>query len=494
MTHAPSTPTVDAPTTGAGVAPASASVTFPSLTFLGAAGTVTGSRFLLESGGARVLVDCGLFQGERVWRRRNWEPLPVDPATIDSVVLTHAHLDHCGYLPVLVRHGFRGRAVCTPETARLAAIVMRDAAHLAEEDAEHANAYGYSKHAPALPLFDSGDAEKAIQLLSALDHDTPGTLPGNIGLELHRAGHILGSAYARLDVEGTRLMVSGDVGRPGHPLLLPPEPPADADVVVVESTYGNRAHHAPSDDVLADAVRRTIGRGGVVLVPAFAVDRTFVILMVLARLESEGRIPQVPVYVDSPMALRALEVYTEAIARGDSQLRPEVTGAGTPYRPAGLRLMPSREDSVRLNRPRVPCIVLSASGMATGGRVLHHLAQQLPEKRNSVVLTGFQVPGTRGHALLQGARQVKIHGRYVPVRAEVYVANAYSAHADAAQMVAWLSAMQPPDAAYVVHGEPDAAWALAGRLADELGWNAVVPRYLERVRLPHTGAAATLPG
>lgn len=456
-----------------------------SLTFLGAARTVTGSKFLVDGGGARVMVDCGLFQGERVWRRRNWEELSVDPAKVDAVVLTHAHLDHCGYLPVLVRNGFGGPAFCTPETAKLAAIVMRDAAHLAEEDAEHANVYGYSKHSPALPLFDSGDAEKAIALLQPVDHDTPTTIPGDVGLELRSAGHILGSAYAQLEVAGVRLLVSGDLGRPGHPLLLPPEPPRDADVVVVESTYGDRAHEPTEvgDEILADAIRRTIGRGGVVLMPAFAVDRTFVLLMTLARLETEGRIPTVPVYVDSPMALRALDVYKEAIREHDAQLRPEVTMASTAYRPSHLKLMPGLEESVKLNRPGRPCIVVSASGMATGGRVLHHLAHQLPNARNSVVLTGFQVPGTRGRALVDGEKQLKIHGRYVPVRAEVSFTNAYSAHADAAQMVEWLSEMEAPQTAYVVHGEEGAAWALADRLASELGWNAVVPRYLERVRL-----------
>jgi metallo-beta-lactamase family protein len=454
-----------------------------SLTFLGAARTVTGSRFLIDNDGNRVMVDCGLFQGERVWRRRNWEQLPVDAHKIDAVVLTHAHLDHCGYLPVLVRNGFSGPAFCTPETAELAAIVLRDAAHLAEEDAEHANAYGYSKHRPALPLFDAGDAEKAISLLTTVDHDTPATLPGEVGLELRSAGHILGSAFAQLEVSGVRMVFSGDLGRPGHPLLLPPEPPWDADVVVVESTYGDRRHEESGDELLADAITRTIGRGGVVLLPAFAVDRTFVLLMTLARLESEGRIPAVPVYVDSPMALRALDVYKEAIREHDPQLRPEVTMSSTVYRPSHLKLMPGREESVKLNRPGKPCIVVSASGMATGGRVLHHLEHQLPNGRNSVILTGFQVPGTRGRALADGEKQLKIHGRYVPVRAEVYVTNAYSAHADAAQTVQWLSGMKPPDTAYVVHGEEDAARALADRLARELGWNAVVPRYLERVRL-----------
>jgi metallo-beta-lactamase family protein len=454
-----------------------------SLTFLGAARTVTGSKFLVESGRTRVMVDCGLFQGERLWRRRNWAPLEVDPAKVDAVVLTHAHLDHCGYLPLLVRNGFSGPAVCTPETAELAAIVLRDSAHLAEEDARQANIGGYSKHRPALPLYDSGDAEKAISLLTPVDHGTPTTLPGDIGLELRSAGHILGSAFAQLEVAGVRLLVSGDMGRPGHPLLLPPQQPSDADVVLVESTYGDRLHQHEDDTLLAEAITRTLGRGGVVLMPAFAVDRTFVLLMTLARLESEGRIPSVPVYVDSPMALRAFEVYKKAIREHDPQVRPEVTMASAEYRPTHLKLMPSREESEKLNRPGKPCIIVSASGMATGGRVLHHLKHQLPNPRNSVVLTGFQVPGTRGRALADGAQQVKIHGRYIPVRAEVHATTAYSAHADAAQLVEWLSPLRPPDTAYVVHGEEDSARALADRLADELGWNAVVPRYLERVRL-----------
>lgn len=454
-----------------------------SLTFLGAAGTVTGSKFLVDTDGARVMIDCGLFQGERLWRRRNWEPLPVDPARVDALVITHAHLDHSGYLPLLVKNGFGGPAYCTPDTAELAAIILRDSAHIAERDAALADTLGYSKHKPALPLYDSGDAEKAIELLTPVEHNTPTTIVGDIGLQLRSAGHILGSAYAELDVEGSRLLVSGDVGRPGHPLLLPPEPPRDAATVVVESTYGNRVHEPENDDVLADAITSTVGRGGVVLMPAFAVDRTFVLLMTLARLESEDRIPAVPVYVDSPMALRALEVYKKAIHEHDPQLRPEVSTASTGYRPSLLKLAPGIEESEKLNRPRKPCIVVSASGMATGGRVLHHLKHQLPNSRNSVILTGFQVPGTRGRALADGEQQIKIHGRYVPVRAEIHVTNAYSAHADADQLVQWLSAMKPPETAYVVHGEKAASRALADRLAAELGWNAVVPRYLERVRL-----------
>ncbi len=457
--------------------------TRPTLRFLGAAGTVTGSKFLVETGEARVLLDCGLFQGDRAWRRRNWDNLPVDPGTVDAVVLTHAHLDHSGALPLLTRHGFSGPVLCTPATARLAAIVLRDAAHLQEEEALYANEAGFSKHSPALPLFDTADAEKAISLLRPLEHDERGTLPGGMTLHLRRAGHILGSAFAELEVEGVRVLFSGDMGRPGHPLLLPPAPPADADVVLVESTYGDREHEDSSDRALADVIRRTTHRGGVCLLPAFAVDRTPVLLMALARLKRAGEIPDLPVFVDSPMALHALEVYRDAIAGHDPDVRPEIGADRHLFEPTGLRLMPTREDSEQLNRPGRPCIIISASGMATGGRVLHHLADQLPNSRNSVVLTGFQVPGTRGRALADGARSLKIHGRYVPVRAEVTSLEGYSAHADAAQLVSWLADMRPPRVAYAVHGEPEAARALADRLGDELGWNAVVPEYLEKVRL-----------
>lgn len=464
-----------------------------SMQFLGAAGTVTGSKLLVDTGAGRVMVDCGLFQGARQWRRRNWEALPVDPAGVDAVVLTHAHLDHCGYLPLLVRGGFSGPVICTADTAHLASIVLRDAAHVQEVDAEHARTFGYSKHTPPLPLFDSEDAEAAIARLRPLAPGRAADLPGGARVRLARAGHILGSAFAELELGGVALMVSGDVGRPGHPFLLPPERPEPADVVVVESTYGDRRHDWSGNEQLALAVRRTVARGGVALLPAFAVDRTAVVLHSLATLEQDGSIPELPVYVDSPMALRALEVYRDAVARQDPQIRPEVRSPARLMEPRHLQLMSTRQESERLNFPAGPCVIVSASGMATGGRVLHHLAAQLPDRRNSVILTGFQVPGTRGAALADGARQVKIHGAYVPVRAEVVVVPGFSAHADAHDLVAWLSAMPAPDSAYVVHGEPSAAAALAERLEAELGWNAIVPQHLEKVRLVQRPAEREVP-
>ena len=453
------------------------------LTFLGAAGTVTGSKFLLTSGGHRVLVDCGLFQGQRDWRRRNWEPIPVDPASIDAIVVTHAHLDHSGYLPVLARDGFTGPVVCSADTGRLLSIVLRDAAHLQEEEARWAGQSGLSRHNPPLPLYVSADAEKALRLVSPLPQRQSRRLGGDMSVMLHRAGHILGSRFAAVTVGDVRIVFSGDLGRPDHPLLLPPEAPGDADYFVVESTYGDRRHPLEAIDDLASALTRTLERGGVALLPAFAVDRTAMLLHEIRGLVETGRVPNVPVYVDSPMALAALAVYRNAVHRGDDEFRPEVVAATDPFDPGRLQLVPDTGGSQQLNDPRKPCIIISASGMATGGRVLHHLEHQLPRSRNTVVLTGFQVPGTRGHALAVGATQVKIHGRYIPVRAEIANVRGFSAHADAQQAMGWLQGSVEPRTAFVVHGEPSAADAFASRLRDELDWTAVVPQHHERVRV-----------
>ena len=457
-------------------------MTRPTLTFLGGAGTVTGSRFLVETATSRVLVDAGLYQGLAELRRRNWDPFPVDPSTIGDVLVTHAHLDHTGYLPRLVRDGFRGRIVCTPETAELATIVLRDSAHLQEEDAAYANAMGFSKHRPALPLYDGEDVERTLPLLAPTSYGEPVALHGGPKAVLLPAGHILGSAIVSLEADGHRVVFSGDLGRPHHPLLAPRHAPPAADTLLVESTYGDRTHPDPDPGLLAEAVRRTVKRGGTVLVPAFAVDRTELVLMELARLTRAGEIPKVPVFVDSPMALAALAVYRRALARDGAGTRRQ--RGPDPFDPGDLRVVRDPEESRDLNEPPYPCIVISASGMGSGGRVVHHLRHQLPNPRNTVVLTGYQAEGTRGRRLLDGAREVKIHGRYVPVHAEIVSVEDFSVHSDADETLDWLRrAAAPPTTTYVVHGEQHAAAGLARRITDELGWTATVPTLGERVLL-----------
>jgi metallo-beta-lactamase family protein len=458
----------------------------PILQFLGGAGTVTGSRFLLATRDARVLVDCGLFQGGKQLRLQNWAPFPVDPAGIDAVVLTHAHLDHCGYLPALVRDGFAGPVFCSRYTAELATIVLDDSARLQEEEAAYASRHGYSKHRPPLPLYTQDDARRAEGRLEAVAFDESVDVAPGIRAVLRPAGHILGSATVALSTghRDRTLLFTGDLGRPNHPLLRPPVDPCDADVVVTESTYGNRHHDEASGiDTLASAITRTAERGGMVVIPAFAVDRTEVVLMALGRLGEEGRIPRLPIYADSPMALAVLDVYRDANASGGVELR---NAAGTdPFDGAGpLHAVRSPLESRALNDLRYPSIIISASGMATGGRVLHHLAHRLPDPRNTIVLAGFQAAGTRGQQLADRATSVKLLGHYVPVRADVIQIGAFSAHADADELVAWHGrSPRAPDATYIVHGEPHASEALQQRLTEELGWNAVVPNAGERVRV-----------
>ena len=453
------------------------------LRFLGAAGTVTGSKFLLEHDGRRTLVDCGLYQGERAWRRLNWQPLPVAATSISDVVLTHAHLDHCGHLPALVREGFAGPTWCTQGTAALAAIVLRDSAYLQEEDAEKARLWGFSRHDPPRPLYNAADAEKAIASFRPTDYHQGRTVDSGAGLSFSRAGHILGSASALVTLGEATVLFSGDLGRSGHPLLLAREAPPAARTVVIESTYGDRTHPAdgsPAHQILAEVICRTIGRGGSVLIPAFAVDRTELVLHALSTLSAAGAIPAVPVYVDSPMALAALDVYRSSAVRQD--LRPDL--------PARLVALPdlhtahSAQESMQLNEPRRPSVIISASGMATGGRVVNHLQHLLPDARNAVILTGYQAVGTRGRQLAEGATELKMFGRYVPVHAEVVTDPGFSVHADAAELLSWLQALPAaPETVYVVHGEPGSARSLAARVRAETGWCAVVPELGERVRV-----------
>jgi metallo-beta-lactamase family protein len=448
---------------------------------------VTGSKFLVDTGRARVLLDCGLFQGARALRRRNWEPFLPPAGEIDAVILTHAHLDHCGYLPALVRQGFAGRVFATGYTAELAEIVLRDSARLLAEEAEQANSYGWSKHHPALPLYTETDVDRAVRLITAIEPGQPAPIASQTTLTLHHAGHILGSTWAYLEFTGSHrscsLASSGDLGRSAHRLLRPPDPFTGADVLLVESTYGNREHDDErARHAFADTITRTLNRGGSVIIPAFAVDRTEVILRTLRDLREAGAIPSAPVLIDSPMALAALRIYQKAIASRSCELRPEIIADGADaLDPGRMQELRSAAESMTANKPLLPSLVVSASGMATGGRVLHHLRHLLPDPRNTVLIVGFAAEGTRARDLANGARTIKIHGQYVPVRAEVAQTDAFSAHADAGDVLTWLADAPAPVTTYVVHGEPSAAVALRDRLDRELGWTAVVPALGERV-------------
>jgi metallo-beta-lactamase family protein len=458
------------------------------LQFLGGAGTVTGSKFLVSSGDTRVLVDCGLFQGLRELRERNWSDPPIRPDLLDAVVLTHAHIDHCGYLPRLVAQGFDGPVYVTRGTADLARIVLPDCGHLNEEEAEYANRKGFSRHDPAEPLYTEEDAWAATRLLRNVGYGVETEIAPNVSLRFSRAGHILGAASVaiRLGLSGPVVGFSGDLGRSSHPLLVAPDPPPDVDCLLVESTYGNRRHDDErAREQLAATISTTVDRGGTVLIPAFAVDRTEVILHHLATLSRSGQLPcGVPIYVDSPMALAALKVYREAIARGDADIRPSICDGADPFEIPGLTEVQNPEGSKSLNHPLRPSILVSAAGMATGGRVVHHLAHLLPDTRNTVVLVGYQAAGTRGRLLAEGATELKMLGRYVRVRAEIVDLPAFSVHADSAELLGWVqSAPTVPDTVYVVHGEPEASAALATAIAHAVDCTAVVPRLGERVQL-----------
>ncbi len=454
------------------------------LTFLGAAGTVTGSKFLVDDGRSRVLVDAGMFQGLRELRRRNWVPLAVPASSLDAVVITHAHLDHTGYLPALVRQGFRGPVILTRGTAELAELVLRDSAKIAQEDAEYAASTGYSKHEKPQPLYDLDDVEALLPQLRMVDFGVRTVVAHGIEATLQPAGHILGSASVLMEVGGGRLVLSGDLGRPNHPLLVAPPAPPPCEALVIESTYGDRDHDEGGLDALAEIIVETVQRRGIVLVPAFAVDRTEVILMALRRLTAEGRIPGVPIHVDSPMALGALRIYREALDRGDADVRPEVGPSALDFDRAVLTEARTVEQSRALNAATGPCIIVSASGMATGGRVVHHLKRLAPDGRNSIVLVGYQAEGTRGRDLVEGARMLKMHGEYVPVRAQVSHVEGFSVHADADELLRWIASdAEQPDVVYVVHGEPAASRVLADRVRDELGLLAVIPEDGEKVRL-----------
>lgn len=460
----------------------------PVLTFLGAAGTVTGSRFLVDTPQARVLVDAGLYQGHKELRLRNRMPFPVPPGSIDAVLLTHAHVDHTGYLPALTASGLRCPVYATEGTVALAGVVLPDSGHLQEEEADYANSRGFSKHHPALPLYTEADALASLEQMQVVEFRRETEVAPGVFATFRPAGHILGSSTISLRLSSASdrvVLFSGDLGRPQHPILCPPDPPGRPEVVVMESTYGDRRHDdSGTVEHFADAIQRTASRGGTVLIPAFAVDRTEVVLLLLKRLVEDHLIPELPVYVDSPMALRALTVYREAIADSSPDVDPALRGEADPFVDGNVTEIRDVAGSKALAGLSYPSIIISASGMATGGRVVHHLARLLPDRRNTVMLVGFQSPGTRGRSLADGATEVKMLGRYVPVRAEIVDLGAFSVHADYTELAAWLdSAEAQPETVILVHGEPQSSAALKEHLCSGSPRHVVVAQLGERVRL-----------
>lgn len=454
--------------------------------FLGAAGTVTGSMHLLEADGHRVLLDCGLFQGLKALRLRNWRDFPFDAGRLDAVVLSHAHIDHSGALPLLVRRGYRGPIFCTAATVDLLGVLLPDSAHLQEEDAERANRRGYSKHKPALPLYTAADADQALAQLRPVGSGQLFPVAGDIAATYRCAGHILGAATVEVHLgTDSRVVYSGDLGRYGRPLLPDPEPVPLADVLLLESTYGDRTHAKGTGEALASVVRDAAQRGGALLIPAFVVDRTQEVLWLLQRLEEEGRIPELPVYVDSPSATEVTEIYRRHPEDLDAESRRDIASGNDPLRTKRCTFCRTVEASKRLNDLRGPIIIVSASGMATGGRILHHLQHRLPDARNTVLLVGYQAAGTRGRSLQDGAKTLRMFGADVPVRARVETIHGLSAHADQLEILRWLGGFQhPPRQTYLVHGEPAAAAGLAAAIRARYGWTVTAAEDGGRANLP----------
>jgi metallo-beta-lactamase family protein len=457
--------------------------------FLGAAGTVTGSKFAVHVDGRTTLVDCGLFQGLRDLRVRNWEPLPIDAGSIREILLTHAHIDHSGYLPRLMREGYRGDVMATHATRDLLRILLLDSGHLHEEEARYRNEAGATRYRPALPLYTAEDGARAAALVTGVDWEQRLPLGERTMATFRHAGHILGAASVHFEIRGTmgtrRLVFSGDVGRYGAPIVRDPAPLGEADYVVVESTYGDRRHDStPIALQIERLLAAAVTRGGAVVIPAFAVGRTQDLMYYLSGLEKAGRIPRLPAYVDSPMAIDATEIYAAHPEELDDEMRGLIRAGISPLRSADFRLARTVDESRAINHVAGPLLIISASGMATGGRVLHHLRRHLPDPRATVVLVGYQAVGTRGRALEEGADSIRILGHDVPVRAHVETITGLSAHADADELLRWLgTATRAPRCVFVVHGDPVPARTLAARIDKELGWRVLVPRHGESLTL-----------
>lgn len=443
--------------------------------FLGGTQTVTGSKYLIQANQRHLLVDCGLYQGYKALRLRNWAPLPIDPKKIDYVLLTHAHIDHSGYIPLLVKNGFRGKILCTEATKALCNILLRDSGHLHEEEAHYANRKGYSKHHPALPLYTQKDAETALKYFHAISFEERISIDNNLQATFYYGGHILGASQIRLEQEQTSILFSGDLGRQDDPLMYPPKAPPTSDFLVIESTYGNRSHDN-SDPLmqLKTVINRTIKRGGTIVIPSFAVGRTQSLLYYIHELKSKKEIPDIPVFVDSPMATNATEIYaryTEQNRLSKEQIKAVCDVA---------HYINSVDESIALDNQRFPVIIISASGMATGGRVIHHIRHFAPNSKNTILFSGYQVEGTRGDRMLRGENEIKMFGQMIPIRAEVAQIEGISAHADFTEMLSWLSHLKKaPQKVFITHGGVEAAEALKSQIEQKLHWQCDIPAYLD---------------
>ncbi len=460
------------------------------ITFLGAAGTVTGSKYLLETGGKRLLVDCGLFEGTKELRLRNWDRLPIDLATINWVLLTHAHIDHTGYLPRLVRDGFRGPIYANPATHELCNLLLPDSAHLQEEDAAYADKKGFSKHKPPLPLYTVAEAQAALTHFQDIPRKDAFTISPEFSVRPYDAGHILGSSSLELTItengKQTVVVFSGDIGRYNQPILNDPQTPPRGDYLLCESTYGDREHPADANySLLADTVNRTVKRGGAIVIPAFAVARAQTLLYVLRKLEDAQRIPKLPTYLDSPMAISVTDLYKHHREDYSPEFAREEQQGDDLLACHDMHMTRTVEESKQINKVNAPCIIISASGMVTGGRILHHLEQRLPDARNSVLLVGFQAEGTRGRSLLDHAPTLRMHGQDVPVRAEVVELPQFSAHADRNELTRWASGLTAaPRQTFIIHGEPAASQALRDLFQARFHWPITLPKYGESFELP----------
>jgi len=460
-----------------------------SITFWGAAGSVTGSRFLLELDKSKYLIDCGMFQGPKSNRLKNWEPFPVSPHDIEKVFLTHAHIDHSGYLPKFCRENFRGDIHCTYATRDLCDIMLKDSAHIQEEDARWANKKGFSKHKPALPLYTLDDAENALTKFQPYHYGEDFYIKDDVRVKFKDAGHILGSAF--VDIKRTnghkskKIVFSGDFGRPDRPVLREPDQVYNVDYLIVESTYGDRLHEDVDPyEQLVEVINETVRRRGVIVIPSFSVGRTQTLLFALRELEEEGKIPELPIYMDSPMAIATTKVFETQVTGFNLTARKLILEGKSIFKPKNLHICQSVNESKSINQVAEKAIIISSSGMATAGRILHHLAARLPEKQNTVLLIGYQAEGTRGRTILEGKPEVKIHGHQVPIRAHVANISGFSGHGDYGEILAWLMAFnKPPVKTFVVHGEETASEAMAEKIRKQFGWNVSVPKFGESFEL-----------